>query len=248
MTDNQDSSTYRQFKKNKGIFTAIGWMIWLFFAVGLIGYTIGLQKIKSTPPLTIIVWAAYCIALTFFPARYLILQNREDRKRNYKTWGVGAGNELRVKKELEKMYGYKVISDFQTGRGNVDFVIVGPAGVFNIEVKANRGTVSYINGQLHINGSAPLKDFIKQTMAEALTISNILEEKLGKKYFVTGILEFPNGRIDKNTIHGMIRNIWIGGDKFHEYAIRKSQNRLTKEEIESIYNCLSSGKMTVSSN
>ncbi len=241
MADNKNSFTFRQYKRNELIFKIIKWAIGALIVSALFWYTIGLQRIKNSSALTILIWVAYCSIPTFLLVRSLSRQNRKDRQKNYRTWGVGAGNELRVKKELEeRLPGYKVISDFQTGRGNVDFVIVSPAGVFTVEVKANRGTVSYIDDQLYVNGSVPSKDFIKQTMAEALTISNILEEKLGKKYFVSGVLEFPNGQIDKNTIHGMIRNIWIGGDKFHEYTIRKSKNRLTEKEMEDIYNCLSS--------
>ena len=143
--------------------------------------------------------------------------------------GKGAGAEGVVGNQLSALgTEYKIISDFQTGRGNIDFIVVGPKGIFTIEVKADKGVISYQNETLLVNGKTTIKNYVRQTMAESLFLSDLLYKKFGRKYFVTGILEFPYGKIDTNSIHGKIDEIWIGGAYFHEYAINKSLNILSK--------------------
>lgn len=166
-------------------------------------------------------------------------QNRKDKRSNYNTWGKGAGAELLEEKMLESLpQGYRFIKDFNTGHGNIDFIVIGPSGIFTIEVKSEKGLVSISNDQLFINGVISTKNYLKQTFAEKSWLSDYLYGNLGKSYNVTGLLEFPNGKIDIQTIHGKINDIWIGGRGFHRYVISKSRQYLISEEIESIYRAL----------
>jgi len=60
-----------------------------------------------------------------------------------------------------------IINDFNTGRGNIDHILVGPKGVFTLEVKSHRGTVTFENGTLLRDGIEFKKDFLKQAWAES---------------------------------------------------------------------------------
>ena len=59
-------------------------------------------------------------------------------------WLRGAVGEERVGEIAEKLHddGWLAIHDVATGRGNVDHILVGPAGVFTIETKSHRGPIS----------------------------------------------------------------------------------------------------------
>jgi hypothetical protein len=58
-------------------------------------------------------------------------------------WGRGAAGEEYVGQVLAKLEGdgYSTIHDIDTGRGNIDSVLVGPAGLFTIEVKSHGGRI-----------------------------------------------------------------------------------------------------------
>lgn len=232
--ENKDSYTYKQYLWRKEYFKKESLAFTLVLFIGIV-FSLFIFFIKNNF-LYGVVTLVLTIPFIFSLYKYLIKDNLKMRARNYHTWGVGAGAELNVSQSLYELgEDYKIVSDFQTGRGNIDFIVIGPKGVFTIEVKAEKGLVSYQEDKLLINGKPIMKDYIKQTLAESLFLSDLLGKLFRKKYFVTGILEFPFGRIDTNTIHGQINNIWIGGYKFHEYAINKSKTYLSKEEMEMIH-------------
>jgi hypothetical protein len=58
-------------------------------------------------------------------------------------WGRGAAGEEHVGQLLAELEddGHRAIHDVGTGRGNIDTVLVGPVGLFTIEVKAHRGRI-----------------------------------------------------------------------------------------------------------
>jgi Nuclease-related domain len=56
-------------------------------------------------------------------------------------WGRGAAGEEHVGRLLEELEadGWLTLHDVDTGRGNIDTVVVGPGGLFTIEVKSHAG-------------------------------------------------------------------------------------------------------------
>ncbi|HEY0392845.1 MAG TPA: nuclease-related domain-containing protein [Solirubrobacterales bacterium] len=67
-----------------------------------------------------------------------VIEPRFDR------WLQGAQGEEHVGEILDGLAnrGWHVTHDVSLGRGNIDHVLVGPAGIFAIETKSNRGRVS----------------------------------------------------------------------------------------------------------
>lgn len=68
-------------------------------------------------------------------------------------WRQGAQGERATAKALRplKRQGWIAAHDIDTGRGNIDHLLVGPAGVFVIETKSLRGRVSIHEGVLHVH-------------------------------------------------------------------------------------------------
>lgn len=238
MVNKEDSYTKREFNRNKGIFLVIKLII-IAGCLLLISYLLyALIKIPLTP--LAIVTLAIMFFIAFKIMNSFLNQNKSDVARNDKTWGKGLEAEDMVGKSLLALLPeYKIIEDFNTGRGNIDVIVIGPTGLFVIEVKAMKGVVSYRNGQLAIDGRVFEKDYIVQTEAEKDWLSNTLKQYLNIDYKITGLLLFPFGKIDKATINGPIKaDIWIGEGNFHRYLIDKSRNYLTTNEVERIYTLL----------
>jgi hypothetical protein len=57
-------------------------------------------------------------------------------------WVRGAAGEERVGRILDALDGWQVYHDLATGRGNIDHVIIGPAGVFTVETKSQAGRIA----------------------------------------------------------------------------------------------------------
>lgn len=166
--------------------------------------------------------------------------NRKDIRRNRQTWGVGSAAESTVEKSLSNLpTEFTVIGDYYTGHGNIDFIVVGPTGVFVIEVKASKGLVSFQQGRLLLNDKLPEKDYLAQTEAEQRWLAQLLFEGLNKRYPVIGILEFPYARIDRSSIRGPVgHNIWVGEGDFHAYLVKNTKSYLDGSEIRDIVRLL----------
>jgi nuclease-like protein len=56
-------------------------------------------------------------------------------------WGRGAAGEEHVGRVLEELEadGWLTLHDVDTGRGNIDTIVVGPGGLFTVEVKSHGG-------------------------------------------------------------------------------------------------------------
>jgi hypothetical protein len=75
-------------------------------------------------------------------------------KRDYGAWSQGAEGEEVVGEVLEGLIadGWQVIHDVSFGRGNIDHVVVGPGGLFTVEVidrvPAKRGGVTILPARM----------------------------------------------------------------------------------------------------
>lgn len=84
---------------------------------------------------------------------YLWWQSKEGRWLDPDPWVTGLRGERAVGRALEALPPtYRVLHDLDTGRGNVDHVVIGPTGVFAIETKEWNGRFSSRNGRLFHNG------------------------------------------------------------------------------------------------
>jgi nuclease-like protein len=70
-------------------------------------------------------------------------------------WSQGAGGEESVGRALAELGdAWAVLHDVGTGRGNIDHVVIGPAGLFTIETKSHRGRIRVDNIDRRMLGQA----------------------------------------------------------------------------------------------
>jgi hypothetical protein len=99
----------------------------LAVATGLLGRAFGLHDERFLAS------ELALLASMFVISRYVLpLVERRDR---------GASAEEHVGGLLDQLAGWRVIHDASMGRGNVDHILIGPAGVFTVETKSHPGPV-----------------------------------------------------------------------------------------------------------
>lgn len=105
----------------------------------------------------------------------------------------GAEGEESVAAELDKLDDrFHVIHDVIVGPGNIDHVVIGPAGIFTLETKSHRGQVTFQDEQLMLGGRPFEKNMLAQSYAEAMALKEHLKKATGKDFFVTPVLVFTS--------------------------------------------------------
>lgn len=109
-------------------------------------------------------WGFLAIELLAIAALAVI----DRRGRAIDRWIQGAEGEEQVGQVLERLrdFGWHVLHDVDMGRGNVDHILVGPAGVLTVETKSHAGRVY-----------APGIDekMLRQAYAQAMAVSERCE-------------------------------------------------------------------------
>lgn len=124
-------------------------------------------------------------------------QAKRQERRAQRTWIAGGEAEVEVGRELFRLaeHGYYVFHDVGLPRvGNVDHVALGPQGIFAVETKSHRGTVTSGDGVLLLNGRVPERDAIKQSWRGSYRIQEIVGHK------VTPLLVFTNAFVQRRLL------------------------------------------------
>ncbi|HPN14595.1 MAG TPA: nuclease-related domain-containing protein [bacterium] len=154
----------------------------------------------------------YLLILAIF-IRLAILYGRK----NIRPYYLGHEAEVEIFEILEGLPdSYWVMRDpINSNTGNVDFAVIGPTGIFAIEVKSSGVSLDVKWGRLAYNGLSKYygKDFVKQTKNGAFKISQCLKA-CGLDYFVQPILVFTHARglrLGKNKLDNtyIVRKEWL---------------------------------------
>ena len=78
--------------------------------------------------------------------------------------------------------GYHVFHDFAVGGYHVDHVVVGPTGIFSVETKSWRGSVTVEENEIIVNGHLPDRAPVGQAAREAAAV----QTALGRAGWTTG--------------------------------------------------------------
>lgn len=139
-----------------------------------------------------------------------------DRKRR------GRDGERRTEQRLRPLErrGWQVAHDIDTGRGNIDHVVVGPPGVYLLETKNLTGEASVANGILTItrgddDRDAWRSDSIGRTVKRsAIELRNELQKRIGVRW-VQGVVvlwcDFPAGWVESESV------VYLHGDRLHDW-------------------------------
>jgi len=113
--------------------------------------------------------------------------------------------------------GYLVVHDLVQDGYNIDHVLVGPTGVYAIETKTiskpadHDARVVYNGDRVLVAGSEPDRDPLKQAMAAADRVSEIIEERTGHKVKVRPVVVYPGWFIQRKCPSPQV---WVVNEKY----------------------------------
>src|SRR4030042_573098 len=91
--------------------------------------------------------------------------------------GMGADAEVAVRDVLESLpEGYFVVHDFDSGKGMIGRILIGPKGIFTLETKSHTGEVTFDGNQLRRNGRPFGIDLIRGAWAQWFLVRGSLAE------------------------------------------------------------------------
>jgi len=115
---------------------------------------------------------------------------------------------------------YMVLHDVPGPWGNIDHIVLRKDGaVFVIETKSMRGSVSERNGQLLLNAKPPGKDFIRQTLRNAMQVQNKLAVELGITPWVNAALVFTQAYV---SVRGELGRVQVMNVRFLQEWIARA--------------------------
>ena len=105
----------------------------------------------------------------------------------------GFSGEGDIKDELKNLSDdFSVYQDVQLGdnKGNLDFVVVGPPGVFILEVKSHKGEVGFNGQNVTVNGRE--YGFLRQVHGQTWALKNYLKQTAGAEVYIYPALVFSS--------------------------------------------------------
>lgn len=134
------------------------------------------------------------IQLGILALAYVLFKIANIQKHQAVLFKKGITGENKVREQLQSLpdeYSVFVSVKLPLSKGNIDYVVVGPNGLFSVEVKNIDGTVSIQNGAVYINGKLPGgKNMFDQVQKQYWSLHNYLLEKIHCDCFVTPVLVF----------------------------------------------------------
>jgi len=149
---------------------------------------------------------------------------------------LGLEGEKVVGQFLEKLrsQGCEVFHDIIADNFNLDHVLVSSKGIFVVETKTyskfGKGRIGYKDGKILINGHEAMGDPVKQSLASAGWLSELLKESTGKKYQVGSFIVFPGWFIEPDANNGRSSAL-IVNPKFLSTLIDNMPDKLPENEV-----------------
>jgi hypothetical protein len=123
-------------------------------------------------------------------------------------------------------------------KSNIDFVVIGPTGVFAIEVKSHKGKITFDGLNLLINTNHFEKDILKQVMGEALDLHKFILEKTSKDYFVSPVLVFSSNHAYMKFGLNSIKKVFVIQKAYLKKVILGAKPILSTEDVANLKNIL----------
>jgi hypothetical protein len=128
-------------------------------------------------------------------------QNRwKEKPQSTTNIALGQGAEFAIQHELKKLPpSFKIRCNHPSiyGVGDIDAIVVGPTGIFIIEIKGHKGKFIQRGNELHRlkryhREHDVEKDFIRQCLNQRHSIEEILKDELHYSPLVQSIIVFPS--------------------------------------------------------
>lgn len=164
-------------------------------------------------PGPLITKAGYIGLVVVVALMFIILSLVEKRKKTINRWVNGIEGEGQIVKQLEKLPdNYVVFRGFKVKQHlDVDCTVVGPTGVFAVEVKSHKGTIGFDGQTLTRNGRRFEKDFLRQVTDEAFGLRNKIRNLAKIELYVEAVLVFSNKHASVRLGQQMVRGCRVIG-------------------------------------
>lgn len=153
----------------------------------------------------------------------------------------GRDAEDEVEEKLEDLPNdFVILSNLNIqNRGDIDKVVIGPTGIWVIEVKSHAGYISHISNELTRDGEFFEKDFIKQVWAETFAVGNVLKEELKNKIAIQPVILFSDPDAKMKFGYKKINGVYVVGYGWINKLINNTViGHLNYSEIVAINNLL----------
>ncbi len=89
-----------------------------------------------------------------------------------------------------------VLHDIESPYGNIDHIVISQkSGIFLLETKSHHGTVTTTESEILVNGQAPEKDFVAQTLKNSYWLRDETERLLKLKPWITPVVVFTKALV-----------------------------------------------------
>ncbi len=139
--------------------------------IGLVIITVFIYYSAIFAKYSFLVWV---ILITFLLLMFAYLRKRTGK---FISGTIGEKDIDRELKDLDKRYTY-IAGGLETRRGNVDKIVIGPMGVWALEVKSHNGDITFDGQTLLRNHERFEKNFLSQAYAEAKFLQELIKSKL----------------------------------------------------------------------
>lgn len=125
-------------------------------------------------------------------------------------------------------------------RGNIDNAVVGPAGIWAIEVKSHSGKITFDGNELRRDGELfEEKDFFKQAWAEAYAFRDFLKQKVNHEFLVQPVIVFDSLDTELHFGFNKIKGVYvIHADWLRRLILNTFLERLETSLIEQVADVL----------
>lgn len=157
----------------------------LIGSVGLILSAILIIYISGLAKYSPVAWVIVVIPLLILIS---LIKRRTD---NFASGQIGENDIDRELKNLGSNY-ICITRGLDTGHGNIDKIVIGPTGIWTLEIKSHRGNIT-LDGQSLLRDAKPLeKNFLGQAYAEAMSLQEFIKSKINLDIRVQPVLVFAN--------------------------------------------------------
>ncbi len=153
----------------------------------------------------------------------------------------GLGGEKIILRELSRLSDEYVIFHGLQFRENcdVDFIVIGPTGIYAIDAKSHKGRIGYDGEQLTRDGHRLEKNILSQIMSEAMDVHAFLLSELEKDYFVKPIIVFSSPWARVRFGNTDVKNVRVIGKKWlRKTIIENETEKLSREVVQKIVEVL----------
>lgn len=153
----------------------------------------------------------------------------------------GAGGEKEVRLVLKGLDNrFRILGSVVIGRkGDMDFVVVGPTGVWVIEVKSHKGRIRVEGKTLVRDGKQFDKNFVRQVMGASYALKDALRHRIAKQVHIQSVVVFSSPQARVGVEWNKLDDVYVVGiDQLTRLIERKEVQRLTTDEVERIFDAI----------